>query len=141
MPNNLHASSSIPADLRPHQFGRAKGTKFGWPVDESKEWLIDTGASIAVITKDNADKFDLSVVAGSASGTTGGGGILIKRGLTTEFEVFDYAGSAVKKQCSLDMGVKPNNLGAEILGMDQLNDAGARVYWDPVNKTGKLEEI
>ena len=37
--------------------------------------------------------------------------------------------------------VKPNNLGAEILGMDQLNDAGAGVYWDPVNKTGKLEDI
>jgi len=140
MPYNLFAASTNPADLRPHQFGGAKGTKFGWPVDESKEWLIDTGASIAVITKDNADKFDLIVVAGSASGTTGGGGILIKRGLTTEFEVFDSGGSAVKKQCTLDVGVKPNNLGAEILGMDQLNDAGASVDWDPVNKTGKLRD-
>jgi hypothetical protein len=141
MPNNLFAPSTNPSDLRPHQFGRARGTQFGWPVDESKEWLIDTGASIAVITKDNADKFNLTLVAGSASGTTGGGGILIKRGLTTEFEVFDSAGVAHKKQCSLDIGVKPNNHGAEILGMDQLNDARASVQWDPVSQTGRLQDV
>lgn len=128
-------------ERRPHQLGKASGKKKnGAALTVSKEWLIDTGAEISAITKDNADQFDLTPVAGSASATTGGGGILIKSGLTMHFEILDTAGSSKSVSCSLDVGVKPNNSGSEILGMDQLAEVDAAVDWDPGYRTGKLYE-
>src|SRR5947209_4215283 len=125
MADNLFAPSGSPSDPRPHQHGKAKGSKKGSPVTEDKEWMVDTGAQISVITKSNGDKFDLVAVGGSASGTTGGGGILVKSGLTMEFEVFDNTGAASTATCNLDVGVKSNNKGSEILGMDQIAHVGA----------------
>jgi len=127
-------------DRRPHQLGKASGTKDGFPVTVSKEWLVDTGAQISAITKDNADQFDLTAVAGSASATTGGGGILVRSGLTMHFEILDTAGSSKSVSCSLDVGVKPDNSGSEILGMDQLANVHAGVEWEPKNQSGKLYE-
>src|SRR5262249_25027499 len=125
MPDNLGPSSTNASDRRPHQQGKAKGTKSQSAVEEDKEWLIDTGAEISAITKDNADKFDLTPIGGSASATTGNGGILVKSGLTMVFEI-DSGGTNKEVSCNLDVGVKPDNTGSEILGMDQLAwvDAG-----------------
>lgn len=78
---NLHASSVNPSDPRPFQKGEAEGVKNGHPKTVLKEWLVDTGASISALTRDNAEQFDLTPLGGSASATTGGGGILIKAGL------------------------------------------------------------
>jgi hypothetical protein len=96
--------------------------------------MVDTGAQIACVTQATGAKFPLKTVAGSASATTGGGG-LIKSGLTTEFEIINTSGIPTKVRCSLDVGVKPNNAGSEILGMDQMENASAVVEWEP--KTGK----
>jgi hypothetical protein len=135
---NLRASSVNPHDLRPFQAGRVEGTKNNVPVTAPKEWLVDTGASISVLTMSNADRFDLTPLGGSASATTGGGGILIKTGLTMVFAVLQTSGSNRWVHCSLPIGVKPNDHGSEILGMDQLADVGAKVRWDPSAQDGDI---
>lgn len=140
MADNLFPPSGNPSDRRPHQKGKARGLKNGLPADADKEWMVDTGAQISVITKSNGDKFDLTAVGGTASGTTGGGGILVKSGLTMEFEIYDIAGTSKTVTCNLDVGVKPNNKGSEILGMDQIAQVGAIVEWDPATRLGRLRE-
>jgi hypothetical protein len=135
---NLRASSVNPHDPRPFQAGRVEGTKNGIAVTVPKEWLIDTGANISAITRSNADQFDLTPLGGSASATTGGGGILIKAGLTMVFTVLQPSGQNRWTDCSLPIGVKPNDQGSEILGMDQIASVGAKVRWDPTAQDGDL---
>ena len=108
----------------PHQQGEAGGYKWGAAVVSKTEWLIDTGAQISVVTNSKGALFDLTPAGGSASGTTGGGGILIKSGLKMIFEIFDAGGAAMQVTCNLDIGVKPNDDGSEILGMDQIERVG-----------------
>jgi hypothetical protein len=141
MPGKLGPPKTKSWDRRPHQTGIAAGTKNGCAVTAKTEWLFDTGAEIAVLTKKTADQFDLTPTAGSASATTGGGGILIKSGLTTKFEIEDSCRSAKTVTCKLDVGVKPNNSGSDLLGMDQLNDVDAAINWDPGNRSGQLFEV
>jgi len=140
MPDNLGPPSWDPAQRRPHQGGEAKGYKRGRPVTVSVEWMADTGAELSVVTKDVGKRFDLTPVGGSASGTTGGGGIIIKSGMEIVFEVFDPAGKVVPITSSLDVGVKPNNVGSEILGVDQIDYAGAIIEWDPGTLKGRLRQ-
>src|SRR5438132_1027322 len=71
---DLHTSRANPSDPRPFQTGQVEGTKNHRPATVSKEWLVDTGASISALTRSNADQFDLTPLGGTASGTTGGGG-------------------------------------------------------------------
>jgi hypothetical protein len=141
MASNLGPPSSNSSDHRPHQVGKATGYKAGNPVTAQKEWLVDTGAQISCITSSNAAQFDLKLTGGSASATTGGGGILVKTGLTMWFEIFDKAGASKSVSCSLNVGVKPNNSGSEILGVDQLEQVGAAVEWDPGTQDGRLYEV
>ena len=136
MADNLSTPTRSSSDKRPHQVGKGVGVdRWSAPCSVSIEWMVDTGAEIACVTQATANNFQLKTVAGSASATTGGGGILIKSGLTTEFEVLNTSGRRNSVQCSLDVGVKPNNAGSEILGMDHVENAGAVVEWEP--KTGK----
>ena len=136
---NLNSSSTNASDLRPYQPGAASGGKNGLPVTISTEWMIDTGAAVSAITQGNANHFDLIPTGASASATTGGGGIIMKSGLTMHFDVFDsVTGSNRTMSCSLDVGVKPNNHGSEILGMDQLAHVSAIVRWDASVKDGDL---
>lgn len=136
---NLHVSSINSVDPRPFQNGNIAGTKNGVSHQANKEWLVDTGASVSAITKSNADQFDLIATGASASATTGGGGIIMKSGLTMVFTVLDEAtGSDNSVGCSLDVGVKPNDNGSEILGMDQVVDVGASIRWDPKAQDGDL---
>jgi hypothetical protein len=135
---NLSASSANSSDQRPFQNGSVEGTKNGIPLTASKEWLVDTGATVTCITKDNADQFDLTPMGGSASAVTGGGGILINTGLTMLFTVLRTSGTNQTVRCSLPVGVKPDNVGSEILGMDQLADVGAKVRWDPSALDGDI---
>jgi hypothetical protein len=135
---NLRASSANPHDPRPFQAGWVEGTRNKVPLTAAKEWLVDTGASISALTMSNAAQFDLIPLGGSASATTGGGGILIKAGLTMVFTVLDITGSNRWVRCSLPIGVKPNDQGSEILGMDQLAHVGAKVRWDPSAQDGDI---
>lgn len=139
MTDNLFTPAGNSADPRPHQTGEARGFKWGSRVTLKTEWLIDTGAQISVVTKSKGASFDLTSVGGSASGTTGGGGILVNSGIDMIFKIFDSSGSPMQVTCSLDIGVKPNDDGSEILGMDQIKHVGAAVEWDPAAGTGRLK--
>jgi hypothetical protein len=141
MADNLSAPSSNPSDRRPHQNGTAGGFKRGAAVSQPIEWLIDTGAQVSCITKREASNFTLTPTGASASATTGGAGILMKTGLTTEFEIIDLTGSPKTVSSALDIGVKRNNKGSEILGMDRLRDVKAAVTWEPGGITGRLYEV
>jgi hypothetical protein len=57
------------------------------------------------------------------------------------FEIFDKAGAPKSVSCNLDVGVKPNNSGSEILGVDQLEHVGAAIEWDPSAQNGRLYEV
>jgi predicted aspartyl protease len=135
---NLQVSSTSARDPRPFQVGKAEGYKNGGFVSVDIEWLVDTGATVSVVTKQIGDQFDLTPTGASASATTGGTGILMKTGLTTVFAVLDTAHTSQTANCTLDVGVKSNNNGSEILGMDQVGDVTAQVRWDPVAQDGDL---
>ncbi len=137
---NLHASSTNTSDPRPFQQGKVEGSKKGRPKTALKEWLLDTGANISALTKSNAEQFDLIPLGGSASATTVGGGILIKAGLAMIFTVLEASGSSRQARCSLPIGVKPNNSGSDILGMDQLAFVNAKVRWNPSAQDGDIYE-
>ena len=139
MVDNLSTPTGNSSDKRPHQSGLAIGTNT-WFLTSSVtiEWMVDTGAEIACVTQGTANNFRLKNTGGSASATTGGGGILVKSGLTTEFEVIDSSGNRKYVQCKLDVAVKPNNAGSEILGMDQIEDAKAVVEWEPKSGKGRI---
>ena len=54
------------------------------------------------------------------------------------FTVRDAQGVNRLIRCSLPVGVKPNNAGSEILGMDQIAHVRAKVRWDPFARDGDL---
>jgi hypothetical protein len=120
--------------------GSAEGTKNGASAVVSKEWLIDTGAEVSAITNSNADNFDLTPLGATARATSTGAGLAMHSGLTMVFEVKDSTGKDVTVNCSLDVGVKPDDSGSEILGMDQIAHVNARVEWDPAALDGDLRQ-
>jgi len=137
---NLHRLLS--GDPRPFHSGQVSGTKSSVPVSQALEWLIDTGAQISVVHSSTGALFDLgpSTLAGaSARATTGSTGIALHSGLTVEFDVLQRSGATRPVACSaLDVGIKSNNSGSEILGMDQLEAERASVHWNPVRGDGNI---
>jgi hypothetical protein len=135
---NLTASSGK-SSRRPHQTGRALGRKSGLPTAIQVDWLIDTGADYVTVQHSVGNSFDtVNAIGVTASPTTGGGGMQVVTGITTEFEVEDGSGVSHTKQSSKYVAIKSNNAKSNILGMEQLADAGASVRWDPSNKQGAL---
>ncbi len=128
---NLGPPISNSGSQRPYQAGHASGIKVGKPIRVAVEWMVDTGADIGVVRKTVGDNFDLVVTAGSASSTTGGGGILIKTGE-------DVAGASHPMTSILPVGVKSNDAGSDILGMEQLGSLGVEVIWKPDVRAGTL---
>jgi len=128
-------------DRRPFQSnGTIDGYKNSQFVQIGLEWLVDTGACVAAITKIKGDSFDLTPTGASANATTGGAGIIMKSGLTTYFRVKDTAGIDQIKSCQFPVGVKQTNHGSEILGMDQIADVQAKVSWDPSTRDGNIQD-
>jgi hypothetical protein len=136
---NLSARSVGSTDPRPFQAGHVEGNKGGVPVTAAKLWLVDTGAMISTITKDNAGRFDLAPLGASAGSTTGEA-MIVKSGLTMVFTVRDTLGVDHQRRCSLPIAVKPNNSGSEVLGMDQVAHVNVKVRWDPAAQDGDLHE-
>jgi hypothetical protein len=136
---NLRARTPGSTDPRPFQAGHLEGTKGGLPLTASKLWLVDTGAMVSALTKDNADQFDLTPLGASAASTTGGA-MIVKVGATMVFPVLDRFGVENQRRRSLPVAVKPNNQGSDILGMDQVANVNAKVRWDPVTQDGDLYE-
>lgn len=102
------------------------------------EWLVDTGSSISVIWNSLGSLFDVQSVALTAGGTTGGGGIQVTTGITTEFQVQDARGVVTTVQTSRYVGIKSTDAASNILGMDAVAAVGATVVWNPAFETGML---
>jgi hypothetical protein len=136
---NLGPPATAPGNRRPHQMGRALGfDASGAPVAAAVEWMFDTGADVGVVRNSVGNRFQLTATGASASPTTGGGGILVKNGLQVEFAAEDPSGVSVTVVVTGSVGVKSNNAGSDILGMDQLASRGARVTWDPTARAGTV---
>ena len=133
------ARSSGSSSRRPYQTGRAVGQKNGSQTATQVDWLVDTGSDYAVMWRTIGNAFDVVLAVGvTASPTTGGGGIQVVTGITTEFEVEDSYGVAHTRQSSKYVGIKSNNAKSNVLGMEQLADVGASVTWDPSSNQGTM---
>jgi hypothetical protein len=131
-----------PAGQRPCQPGRVLGPKAGVAHQVALEWLVDTGAEISAVHQSVGNQFTFTrVVGASASPTTGGGGILVYAGATVEFSARDATGASCVMHATNDIGVKSNNSGSNLLGMDQLASCGVAIDWDPRNGVGELRIV
>lgn len=127
--------------LRPVQDGRVLGSRVsdGVPSAVDVTWLVDTGADLATIRDKFGRLFQYQKSIGAtASPTTGGGGILVVNGLEAEFTVRDQWGNENTFVSRKLMGVKSNDAGSDLLGMEQLADVGAGVEWSPRSGSGQL---
>ena len=137
---SLGPSTGARSSLRPHQQGELKGRRkiLGAPYARPVEWLVDTGADISTVRNQIASGFQVSSVGLSASPTTGGGGIQVVTGLTAEFQVEDAGGTIHTAQAMRYMGIKSNNAGSDLLGMNHIAEVGATVRWEPTAALGAL---
>jgi hypothetical protein len=103
------------------------------------EWMVDTGADLATVRNATGARFDLTATGGSASPTTGGGGILVYTGITVEFTAEDRRSGAARPMASTQpVGVKSGNTGSEVLGMDALSSNAVDIEWSPSARLGTL---
>jgi hypothetical protein len=127
---------------RPHQRGAAQGdAPGGGNANESKNWLIDSGAQISCISAANARHFR-TTPTGATAGGVGGGALPIVRGITMVFNIHTddpaYPGHERNVSCRLPVAITPRS---DIIGMDQLASLGVCVNWDPKHGTGQLYEV
>jgi hypothetical protein len=134
----LGPPKNAPTSLRPHQWGEASGTERGQPVTVDVQWLFDTGADVAVVQKRVGDCFDTQPTGASASPTVGSGGILMVRGITVAFDAEDASGYSSTVTNSKDVGIKDDNSGSNLIGVDHLADAGVTIEWNPMLRSGRL---
>lgn len=134
----LTTPGAAPGSRRPHAWGEASGPKHGKRVTRTVEWLFDTGADVTVVQKALGACFDLVATGASASPTTGRRAILMKKGLTVTVTVEDGSGARTASSTSVDVGVKRDNAGSNLVGMDQLAAVGAVLEWNPAKRTGRL---
>jgi hypothetical protein len=136
--STLAAPGAAPASYRPHAWGAASGLKYGHPTTRTVEWLFDSGADVGAVQKRLGDCFDLIATGATASPTTGPNAILMKRGMMVIMTVEDASGATRQVASRLDVGVKPNNAGSNLIGMDQVAEVGAVLEWDPMSRLGRL---
>lgn len=134
----LGPPSGTPGSQRPHVVGEASGTRSGSPVTVGVEWLVDSGADVAVVQKQVGDCFDLTATGASASPTTGSRAILMNQGMTVGFDADDRMGGVTAVASGRDVGVKSDNRGTNLIGVDQLADVGATLEWDAAARYGRL---
>lgn len=138
--DNLKGTPTDPQ--RPHQRGAAQGTSpTGGNANESKNWLVDTGAQISAISAANAAHFNTTPTGGTAGGVVGGG-LVIVTGITMVFTIATddpaYPGGERQVACRLPVAITPSS---DILGMDQLASQKVKIMWDPERGTGRLYEV
>jgi hypothetical protein len=137
---SIGSPAGLTGSVCPNQQGKARGAKSGASVVQNVEWLVDTGADISAVWNSIGAVFHVTSIGATASGTTGGGGIQIVTGIIAEFEAEDASGNVHPVQGGPHMGIKSGNTGSNILGMDSLDAAGARVSWDPRSGAGLLTD-
>jgi hypothetical protein len=136
---NLGPSGRDPGNRRPFQAGRVLGDQQGVSTATTVEWLVDTGADIVTLWDSVGSPYDVvHSVGASASPTTGGGGIQVVTGIDAEFDVEDATGNSKTVTVAGFVGIKSNNAGHNLLGVEQLTGAGATVEWDPTLRQGSI---
>ena len=130
--------SGGPSNRRPHQLGRLHGTrKTGAAGSVVVEWLIDSGSDVAVVQARVGAVFDTKVTGATASPTTGGAGILMVRGLEVEIQV-DSGSGTYPVRVNTDVGIKSSDAGSNIVGVAELQAAGATLVWASRLQAGTL---
>lgn len=136
---SLGASSFAADSICPFQNGKVVGSKGGSHVERNVEWLVDSGAEIATIWNSVGAAFDASRAVGvTASPTTGGGGIQVVIGPVVQFSARDGTGNMRVLRAAGYIGIKSADTLNNLLGMQQLAQAGARLEWDPSKRTGQI---
>lgn len=101
-------------------------------------WLADTGADITTVRDGIGRLFRYQSTGATASPTIGGGGIHVVSGLDIEFTAVDSSGATTTVKSAQLVGVKSNNAGDDVLGMDGLSAIQGTITWDPHSGTGDL---
>lgn len=135
---NLRPSRDNPKSRRPTQPGYLLGERAGQIVWQPAEWVVDTGAEITTVRADLGRQCETKAEAWSASPTTGVEEIRVVTGLAVEFEVQRTLWGRRRVKVAGYFGIKPDNGGSELLGMQQLAKAGSALSWNPRARTGKL---
>lgn len=134
---NLHVGPSPPPDegKRPHQVGAVKGegADGSGPHRVRVGWVVDTGAEVAVVLHRVAAAFKYNPTGASAAPTSGDAAIMMVDGLVVEFDA-----SGATLDVPGHVGVKSDNVGSNLLGMDKLEFVGASVCWSPSSGTGEI---
>jgi hypothetical protein len=136
--SNLGPPDNNPASRRPFQKGKARGVKNGASVEVEKEWMVDSGAECSAITIENAARFDLTALGGTATSPAAGGPMTAASGLTMVFSLEQADGTSREVTCNYNILV---GLRLDILGNDQLGGANVEVDWDPSTRVGVLRQI
>lgn len=102
-------------------------------------WLADTGAAVTVVIKKVGDQFTTNPTGATASPTTGFTAILMHDGLTARFDTLCHVcGAPHGVGYTGAMGVKSDNVGSNILGMDAIDDCHAAIVWNPAVGHGSI---
>lgn len=134
----LGPPTSKPGRRTPFQIGRARGVdRAGSPREVDIEWLIDSGADVPVIQDRVAKTFTLKATGGTASPTVGAVTMLMYEGLEVEATV-DQGGYLVPRAAPVDVGVKPNDQGSNLLGVAALHAMHATIVWSARRQAGVL---
>lgn len=136
----LSAPSGASSNRRPHQLGRVHGTRTnGTPGSCRVEWLIDSGADVAVVQKQVGALFTTKATGATASPTSGGPGILMVTGLDIEMEIVS-ANYSYPRRVRTDVGIKSSNDGSNIVGVAELDVAAVTLIWSAAQRAGALIE-
>jgi hypothetical protein len=125
--------------ILPRQYGSVLGrASDNSPLEVQVAWLADTGATFAVVRDGIGRQFQSTSTGVQGSGTTGGGGIQYVLGLVAEFKAIDASGGTTTARCGRWMGIKDNDEGDDLLGMEQLACHDVKIEWDPRSGQGEL---
>lgn len=134
-----HPSGSDP--LRPFQVGGVSGQDVNGTGTQTRRvrWLVDTGAMVTVVLKKVGDEFVATPTGVTAGPTTGSTGIVMYEGLTAHYEVeCSVCGVQHMADYANQIGVKSDNVGSNILGMDAIAASACDVLWDPSGGIGSI---
>ena len=125
-------------DRRPRQAGALAGVNgHGARVLATVEWLIDTGAEISAVQARYGRPFVTRTTALTASATTGGTAIRVVDGLEVEVAVGGSGGRS-SRRVARPVGIKSDDAGSNLVGMDAVAAVRATVIWGPLHQTGVL---
>ena len=124
---------------RPFVDGELQGTRQSRPITRPVRWLVDTGSDLSIVRWSTSTSFDWTTnkVGQVSYGTAGGPAIAWHAGPSV---VLPSATGPLSHRHW--MGVKPNDIGSDLIGETLLRDFAQRwgltMRWDAFNLTGSI---